>query len=918
MPNQSNELSKTIHLFGDILGRVLVEEEPRRVFDIEERIRALAKSRRSGDNTAALKLAQEVQQINPATAEAVALSFSLYFDLVNLAEEKQRVDVLRSRAREIQPGAPKESVMEAVEILKNGGVTPDEMQSLVNALDIELVLTAHPTEAKRRSVLSKLIHIYELVQALDSPDLLQTEVEQIETSIHAEIHSLWLTERSRTATPEVTDEIKTALYIVDEILWNVIPETYRDLEKALAVHYPGVQIQHPWLRLASWVGGDRDGNPNVTPQVTAEAIRLHRGLAVEKHRAVLRTLARRLSISDRMHQPQFGLAGWLESRRPFPSRVDYLANRYSNEPYRQAIALLADDLASASQENVPARLLGGLPGEPALTASDVERPLRMVAESLPLAIARDMLGQIRAQLKIFGLHTARLDIREDASVLRAALGEILRGLKITPDFEQLTEPEKLTLLVGLLESPRPELSDQPGITPGTTKTWALFKLVARIRETYGEALLGPFIISMTQGASDILVVFLLACWAGCQDGLDISPLFETVDDLQNAPGILSSLFALPAYRQHLETRANRQMVMIGYSDSNKDSGYLAANWALYRAQQAISGICQENQVQLTFFHGRGGTVARGGGPANRAIRAQPPGTLQGRFRMTVQGETIAAHYANPGLAHRNLEQMVHAVMLAAAEPLLRRQQPGPHAGRVDAWQQSLSGMSQVARQAYHALLYGDPYFMQFWQHATPLDEIRRLRIGSRPTSRPSQDANSAPQVIKIRAIPWVFSWMQSRFNIPGWYGLGTALEAAPSLDLLKEMYAEWPFFSTLVDNAEMSLLKADMDIAALYTSLVPDQQKAQSIFAVVRQEHDRLCQQIVAITGHTSLLDGDPTLQRSIQHRNPYIDPLNYIQVEMLRRLRALPDSESPAAQKLRDVIVLTINGISAGLRNTG
>jgi len=480
-------------------------------------------------------------------------------------------------------------------------------------------------------------------------------------------------------------------------------------------------------------------------------------------------------------------------------------------------------------------------------------------------------------------------------------------------------------LASLLSQPAPALAAQPGATAETAETWALFRLLARVHNVYGRALLGPFIISMTRGPADILTVLLMACWSSCAEGMGIVPLFETLDDLDAAPRILTELFTLDVYREHLRSLGDEQMVMIGYSDSNKDGGYLAANWALYQAQENITRVCREHGVKLTLFHGRGGTVARGGGPANRAIRAQPPGTVGGRFRLTEQGETIASRYADPTLAHRHLEQIVSAVLLASVPESMDngRSQSGTGSKSstvLPEWRAALTRMAASARTAYRALVFERPEFMEFWRWATPIDEISRLRIGSRPTARRSGQL----QVGNIRAIPWVFSWMQSRFNLPGWYGLGAALgqenTPAGSGRLYNEMYEGWPFFRALLDNAEMSLLKADLGIAALYTELVPDRELGERIFALIRQEYERTQTAIFAATGHQHLMDADPVIQRSVQLRNPYVDPLNYLQVEMLRRLRALPpeNQESPEATALRDVVVLTINGIAAGLRNTG
>ncbi|HLF25049.1 MAG TPA: phosphoenolpyruvate carboxylase [Anaerolineae bacterium] len=902
------DLSATIHLLGELLGHVLSEQESPGLFETEERIRAQAKARRAGEDSAAAALAVQVAGLAPDSARAIASAFTLYFDLINLAEEAHRVNALRQREREQHPAPISESIGEAITQLKQRGVSAEQLNRLLCDLQIELVLTAHPTEAKRRTVLSKLQRIAETLRFLQHFDVLPRESAAAVAALRAEITSLWLSERERTARPAVTDEARIGLYFVDSVLWEALPRIYIDLATALAEHYPDLTPPARWLTLASWIGGDRDGNPNVTVELTAETLRLHRGLAVERHRRTLHDLARRLSVSARRIPPPSGLRTWLQSRHPLPQHVAYLEKRYANEPYRLALALLAADLEAASHEDMVARLLETAPHRARARLSDFITLLELIARTLPPPLVEDQLRTVRAQFEIFGLHAARLDVRDHSAQLTSALGEILRALDIHLTFEREDDPARTATLVQLLGQPAPQLAAHPGVTAETAETWALFQLIARTQAVYGRELLGPFIISMTRGPADILTVLLLARWAGCADGLFIAPLFETLDDLEAAPRILAELFALDAYRAHLASCNHEQMVMIGYSDSNKDGGYLAANWALYQAQENAARTCREHGIQLTLFHGRGGTVARGGGPANRAIHAQPPGTINGRFRLTEQGETIASRYANPDLAHRQLEQVVNAVLLASATDI---QQTPP--AIVPAWREAMQAMSNSAHAAYRALVYETPGFIDYWRAATPLDEISRLRIGSRPTSRRSGE----PQVEHIRAIPWVFSWMQSRFNLPGWYGLGTAL-AGGAASIQRAMYTEWPFFRALLDNAEMSLLKADMGIAVLYSGLVPDRAFARTLFDRIHAEYDRSVQAILDITGHSQLMDVDPVIQRSVQLRNPYVDPLNYIQVEMLRRLRALPDPDSDAAQALREVIVLTINGIAAGLRNTG
>jgi phosphoenolpyruvate carboxylase len=812
-------LSETIHLLGETLGAVLRAQESVVLFNTEERIRALAKARRSGDASAARQLAVEIARLTTADARATASAFALYFDLVNLAEEAHRIQALRERERALGGAPIGESIGAAVERLHAGGVTEPEMAELVGHLDVELVLTAHPTEAKRRTVLSKLSRIAELVRRLQSPDLLPREREATTAALEAEATALWLTDRARTVHPAVPDEVRTGLYFVDAVFWDAVPRIMAELETALAERYPTVEPPRRWLTLASWIGGDRDGNPAVVATVTAETLRLHRGLAVERHRRSLQDLARRLSVSGRRCPPPRALTRWIESRQPLPAHVTYLAERYEREPYRLALSVLASDLGTASQDDMTARLLDETPHQALTSVEELETVLDLISEAVHPALAQDRLKTIRAQVATFGLHAARLDIREDAGRLATALGGMLATLGLETDFEKRTHRDRAALLVRLLDDEPPELSALTAAArhDQSAETWRLFGLLARTARLYGRASLGPFIVSMTRGTADLLTVLLLARWARWDDGLDVVPLFETLDDLEAAPRVLSERFALPSYRAHLARSGGKQMVMIGYSDSNKDGGYLAANWALYQAQESIAQVCREHGVALTIFHGRGGTVARGGGPAGRAILAQPAGTVLGRFRVTEQGETIVSRYADPDLAHRHLQQIVSAVLLASADR--RRDDVSPD------WRRAMDQMAVAARDAYHALVDDTPGFLDYWRTATPIEEISRLHLGSRPAARRSGALTRSD----IRAIPWVFSWMQSRFNLPGWYGLGAALDAADT-GRLAEMHARWPFFRAILDNAEMSLLKADLGIATLYSDLVPDRRLAVAIF----------------------------------------------------------------------------------------
>jgi phosphoenolpyruvate carboxylase len=905
------DISESIHLLGDLLGQVISDLESPALFEVEERIRAEAKARRAGDPAAETRLQQAIAAFDADQARAVAAAFATYFDLVNLAEENLRMDILRRQEAERFPAPVKDSIADAIATLKARGVTREQMAALLENLSIELVLTAHPTEARRRTVLTKIQRISSLLAQLSQEGTLPRERDEMTAALRAEISALWFTDRARAAKLAVTDEVRTGLYFVESVFWNAIPVLYADLDRALEQHYPGLYAEHTWFCLASWMGGDRDGNPNVTREITAETLRLHRGLAIETHRRALHDVSRSLSLSSSRLPTPTELKEWIESRRPLPEHVAYIEERYAAEPYRLVMSLLAAELAEASQEDMKSNLLRQHPRPARITLEHLSRPLDIIAAAIPARIAQDRLLTLRRQIKVFGLHAARLDIREDSSRLNSALGEVLRALGICLNFESLPAGERLDLLTRLLSSPLPELSARPGVTNDTSETWAVFQLIDRVRKVYGPELLGPIIISMTHSAADVLTVLLLARWTGDSDGLQICPLFESVEDLRDVTNTLKDLFTSGIYRRHLATCNSEQIVMIGYSDSNKDGGYLMANWMLYQAQETITRAAQEYNVKLTIFHGRGGTVARGGGPANRAIRAQPAGSINGRFRVTEQGEVIASRYANPTLAHRHLEQIANAVLLASApdSPLPM----GEGSGVREEWRAALDSMASAAHRAYRELVYETPGFLDFWQAATPIDEIKRLQIGSRPASR----ASSA-EVTKIRAIPWVFSWMQSRYNLPGWYGLGIGLSAIKDANLLREMYVGWPFFQTLLNNSEISLLKADMDIAALYADLVPDRSLAESLFTTIRGEFDRARDAVLAISGHEHLLDAEPITQNAVRLRNPYVDPLNFIQVEMLRRLRALSDPNSPEADSLREVVILTINGIAAGLKNTG
>jgi phosphoenolpyruvate carboxylase len=910
-------LSAEIRKLGHILGETIVRLEGKAILDLEEKLRLLAKSSRGGDAKAEQDLRAAVQQLTVPEAARMTMAFTVYFELVNLAEETHRVRLLRHRRRAqyTVPGTPpmRESIGAALRELKARNVPVETVQSLLDKLSIELVFTAHPTESKRRTMLNKL---QRLAQRLHNPEsLIEDKVTGIANprALEREMTSLWLTDRSRTARPEVTDEVLTGLWYFDTTLWQTVPLLQDELERALADTYPTVKAPTRWITFGSWMGGDRDGNPNVTPSVTAKTLMLHRRLALEKVQISLRELSRQLSVSSRLDDISPGLLQRLESSENPDPYVKALHDRYPHEPYRLALAGLRARLLEAEKAENPQWLLspGAVEKSEVIKTRDVAEVLDLISESLTshraAVLAEGELHRLRQQVTLFGLSVARLDLRQHSMRHETAMAEILKAANVTPDYAALSEEQKLELLRKVLAGPAPKCS--PNFTPETGDVVGSLRVLKRAIELFGPEAAGVYVISMTHDLSDIIEVMVFMHIVGVK--LDIAPLFETLGDLEAAPGILNQMFDYEPYWKHLQSRGSHQQIMLGYSDSNKDCGYLTANWALFQAQENISAVCKKRGLGLTLFHGRGGSIARGGGPAAKAILAQPCGCYDAKIRVTEQGEVLSTRYHDPDLAFRIIEQMAYGVLLGAVAAQKESEVPA-------AWREAMTEMSKLAYNAYEALVHKDPEFIEFWKIATPIEEIGGLKLGSRPTFR-----RATKSVEDLRAIPWVFSWMQSRFVFPGWYGLGSALEqfaakGPEQAKLLQTMYKEWMFFKATIDNAQLTLLKADMQIAFRYALLVPDEAIRVRIFDIIAAEFSRTEHAILAITGQKALLENEPVLAKSVHLRNPYIDPLNYIQVEMIRRLRSLEDKTTPEADELRAVIELTINGVSGGLKNTG
>ncbi len=911
-------LRQEIDWLSGLLEQVIQELEGAETLQELDRLRRLARNSRAGEREAAEQLAAAVRELSPSEAYSQAMAFALYFELVNLAEENFRVLLLRRRRAEQvralregrEPAPVRESIEAAVLQLKEQGVSTEAMQALVNQLDIELVFTAHPTESKRRTLLAKLQRLAGLLRHRWNTDAVGPE-DADEGAVARELVSLWMTDRSRVARPLVTDEARTGLWYFDSTLYEVLPRLQADLDRALRRHYPDVRAPRRWLRFGSWIGGDRDGNPNVTAAVTAEVLVLHRRLALDKLRIVARDLSRSITVSDRRDRISPEVRQLARESRHFSAHVEQLLHRYPHETYRLLLGVLRERLEHAVGEAGEAATLAyeGPPGREPLTAETVHTTYAVIDSSLrasrSAALAEGDLKRAADQLAVFGLHTARLDLRQHSEPHQAAVAEALAR----HDYARLPEATKCELLAAALVTAKPLSAAGIAEFSGATRhVLEPLRLAAQASSRFGPEALGIYVISMTNDVSDLLEVQFLMRLTGAN--LPIAPLFETFDDLARAPQILRELFSSPVYASQLERHHRHQHIMLGYSDSNKDCGYVTANWALYQAQDEIAAVAREHNVRITLFHGRGGSVARGGGPAAKAILAQPVGLRHGSIRVTEQGEVLSTRYHDPDLAHRILEQMTYGVLLGSQAAQAQQSIPTP-------WREAMDTMSRASFDAYRALVHDDPDFLRFWKQATPIDEIGHLKIGSRPTYR-----KATQSVADLRAIPWVFSWMQSRFNFPGWYGLGRGLEAVLNASgegesRLREMYAQWPFFETMIDNAQLTMRKADMGIARLYSTLVEDVAVRERVLAVLVDEFERTERMILRVTGQTQLLEAEPVLRKSVETRNPYIDPLNFLQVEMLRRLRqgGLSTADEEATRR---VVELSINGISGGLKNTG
>lgn len=893
-------LAREVKLLGALLGQVIVEQAGRDLFELVERTRRRAIAARAGDAAERARLEAELDSLDIGRAEAVARSFALYFQLVNLAEERDRIRVLAGRTR-TAAGAATEGIAGNVGSLRATlGETATER--LVGRLRITPVLTAHPTEARRRTLLVALRRVASHVDRLDDPRLTTDADREIRRRLREEITILWRTAELRAVTPAPLDEVRTALAFFDETLFTFVPRLYRTIDGAFdgppgrgdlgrtGTRPPRIPAI---LRWGTWIGGDRDGNPRVTADLTEQALRIQADHVLRGLEAV----ATRLMQTIAARTPPERLARPLGRRlvtdgEMFPELERQYRRRFPDEPYRQRLGYVAERLRRTRAH------LTGVAG-PTAGRYAVPEELADELEELAGALVADGLGRVafgevqdlRWQLETFGFHFASLEVRQHADVHRAALEVIRAGGPMA------------TELV-------------PGVS--VAEVLETFRAVGRVQARFGVEAARRYVVSFSGGVADVVAVLELAARAGDPPPiLDIVPLFESAAALEKSGAILDGLLTDPAYRAHLATRGDRQEVMLGYSDSNKESGYLAANWLLHGAQAALVDSARRHGVELTLFHGRGGAIGRGGGPTDRAILGQAPGSIDARLKVTEQGEVIAAHYANPTIARRYMEGVASAVLLAStpvhdAELAAAAAIGGP----------ILAALAGTARAAYRALVYEDPGFAAFFRRITPIDELSGLRLGSRPAARGRVADSGPPSIDALRAIPWVFAWSQARIELPGWYGLGIALEAYwrehgdAGLAAVTSLYRHWPFLASVIDNAELGLARADMPVARRYATLASEPGDAAR-WATIEAEHARASAWLLRVTGRDRLLDGAPALQRSIRLRNPYVDTLSEIQVRRLADLRSR-SPEDPDLDRIRALVQLTVNGVAAGLQSTG
>ncbi len=923
--DKSKPLRRNVRLLGELLGDVIIEQEGRKAFKIEEEIRQTTKQLRQSSTPQLLrKLHRVIKRLDLKTTEIMLRAFAVYFQLVNIAEQHhriQRIEAYKGKNNAV-PGSIEETLHTLGKKLKS-----NEFAALLRKISITPVFTAHPTEAMRRTVLEKHARIWQLLEQLEPPDLAEDDVAAISSEIKQHITSLWQTREMRSTKLTVLDELDNGLHYFRKVLYQAVPQFYRDLEKAATAGIKGWDGGIPsFIRFGSWIGGDRDGNPFVTAGITRATLQRQSVTILDMYlQTVAELFVRHSESTERttVSTELFDSVSAEERLADESARMITVQNR--DEIYRRKLSLMYAKL-SARRE-----MLAGNNGTgQALIyrrSDEFLEDLRMIDRSLCTnkggAQADGPLKDLIRNAETFGFHLATLDIRQHSAVHRATVDEILRQHGIA--YSGLSEEKREEVLTQQLLSGKNVTFEVGDLSPMSREVIQTFGAIRFGLEEIDSRSISSYIISMTSCAADVLEVLLLMKWNGLVDAgsdwvsrLDIVPLFETIADLRGASSIMEALYTNKAYHHHLLSRDSKQEIMIGYSDSSKDGGILRSFAELHNAQRSLSAISRKHGVATVFFHGRGGTVGRGGGPEYQAILALPPSSVTGSIKITEQGEVISLKYAHKGIALRTLEVTSSAMMLATSR------NPGhTDAEQESEWRDALGVMAEAAFRFYRSTVYEQEGFVQYFKQATPIEFISRLQIGSRPAKRTESD-----QIEDLRAIPWVFGWMQTRHILPGWLGVGAGIDVylrggdgksrrnAKRLATLRTMYTRWHPFRALIDNVQMTLAKADFDIAREYAALAVDG-NGKEIFRSLQEEFNRTREVVLLVTRQKHLLDNNETLQESIRLRNPYVDPMSYMQVELLQRLRgtALSPEDRTRAEQL---VFLSINGIAAGLRNTG
>ena len=895
---KDQSLRDDVRTLGAMVGDLIREQNGDELFELVESARLRAIRRREGNEKPGEELKALVKNLDPRTASQLIRGFSTYFQMVNTAEKVHRIRRRRDYLRDVriyQPGGLEDSLIK----LKASGMDIEGLQALLNSMSIEPVFTAHPTEATRRTILRKEQNIVRHLVDLLNPSMTPQETAAALQNIRMVATTGWQTAEHPSEQMTVADELEHILFFMTDVLYRSMPPFYEDIRSAVNRVYgdESKKLEIPDLvHFASWVGGDMDGNPNVNAKTIRATLARQRSLILDLYFNECAAISAKLSQSVDCATFSQGMLDKIEEYRGiFQNAYHAVPARHREMPYRVFLRLIQQRLQSTYDDDI----------YPYERVEQLLEDIELIAESLScnkgrhagLFVVRRLLRRIRA----FGFHMVTLDVRQDAEVHRKVVGECLGD----EDWLERSAKERAARIIDAIntrENAPMTLSTQ------ARKTIAVFQAIAFCRRKYGRRAIGTFIVSMTEGADDVLSVLQLAQWGELHNRkgevpLDIAPLLETVDDLHAGPAILESLLSSDLYRGHLKRRDNCQTVMVGYSDSNKDGGLASSRWAIQNAQELLVNAMDSEDIELTIFHGRGGTVSRGGSKTHVAVLGAPPGTVNGRLRVTEQGEIINEKYGLRGIALRTLEQITGSVALATALPRHR-------GSEAPEWREMMDVIAAESRAAYRKLIYDAPGFYDYFRSATPIDVIERMRIGSRPSARRSQSG-----IEDLRAIPWVFAWTQSRFTLPGWYGLGTGLAKAIEQfghEAFSDMFREWFFFRSLIADAEMVIAKSDLGISKLYSELSGDLH--DKFFPAILSEFELTRDTILDYSEHESILEGDVTLQRAIMLRNPYVDPISLMQVDLLRRWRESNREDS----EVFDALLATVNGLAQALQNTG